>query len=124
MSGFDREHPASLHPEVQLQECTRLLGAIQQELRRLDCWAALPPPAERFASTLPFCVDTLSIEQWLQFVFLPRMQALLDAGADLPRGSGLAAYAEVCFREQMGARTELIALLKAMDELLVAPVAH
>ncbi|NQD37110.1 YqcC family protein [Permianibacter sp. IMCC34836] len=124
MSASDGDNPVSLHPEVQLQECTRLLGAIQQELRRLDCWAAVPPPVERFASTLPFCVDTLSIEQWLQFVFLPRMQALLDAGAELPRGSGLAAYAEVCFRDQMAARRELITLLKAMDELLVAPVVH
>lgn len=117
-------NPVPLNPEVQLQECTRLLGDIQRELRRLECWAALPPPVERFASTLPFCVDTLSIEQWLQFVFLPRMQALLDAGSELPRGSGLANYAEVCFREQMSERQPLIALLKAMDELLLAPRLH
>jgi uncharacterized protein YqcC (DUF446 family) len=84
----------------------------------------VPPAVERFASTLPFCVDTLSIEQWLQFVFIPRMQALMDAGAALPRGSGLAAYAEVCFRDQMAERRDLIALLRAMDELLVAPVLH
>ena len=109
---------------VQQQECARLLGAIQQELMRLESWAAMPPPVERFASTLPFCVDTLSIEQWLQFVFLPRMQALLDAGGDLPRGSGLADYAEVCFRERMSERHRLIALLRAMDELLIAPRLH
>jgi uncharacterized protein YqcC (DUF446 family) len=114
----------AINPEVQQQECARLLGAIQHELMRLDCWAAMPPSVERFASTLPFCVDTLSIEQWLQFVFLPRMQALLDAGSELPRGSGLADYAEVCFREQMAERRELIGILRAMDALLAAPPMH
>lgn len=113
-----------LHPEVRVQECTRLLGAIQLELRRLDCWAAMPPPVERFASTLPFCVDTLSIEQWLQFVFLPRMQALLDGGHELPRGAGLTAYAEVCYRDRLSERRDLLALLKAMDALLALPVRH
>lgn len=118
MSNDVRQH------EVQQQECSRLLGAIQQELMRLQVWAAMPPPVERFASTLPFCVDTLSIEQWLQFVFLPRMQALLDADRELPQGSGLADYAEVCFRDRMVERRELIALLKAMDALLLAPRLH
>lgn len=113
-----------MNPEVQLQECARLLGAIQQELMRLESWAAQPPSVERFASTLPFCVDTLSIEQWLQFVFLPRMQALMDAGADLPRGAGLANYAEVCFRDNLAERQQLISLLKAMDALLVGPTRH
>lgn len=113
-----------LNRDVQEQECSRLLGAIQKELMRLECWAAMPPSVELFASTLPFCVDTLSIEQWLQFVFLPRMQALLDAGTELPRGSGLADYAEVCFRDKMAERHELIALLKAMDALLLAPTRH
>lgn len=113
-----------MNRDVQLQECSRLLGAIQKELMRLECWANMPPPVERFASTLPFCVDTLSIEQWLQFVFLPRMQALLDAGQELPRGAGLANYAEVCFRDNMASRRELITLLRAMDALLVAPTRH
>lgn len=113
-----------MNREVQLQECTRLLGAIQQELMRLECWAAMPPPVEHFASTLPFCVDTLSIEQWLQFVFLPRMQALMDAGSELPRGAGLANYAEVCFRDKMVERRQLITLLQAMDALLVSPTRH
>ncbi len=111
-------------PTAQVVECLRLLKAITSELQRLDSWAAQPPPAERFASTLPFCVDTLSLEQWLQFVFLPRMQALIDAGAALPTGAGLAPYAEVCFRDRLVERHGLIRLLSEMDALLVQPVRH
>lgn len=111
-------------PIAQVNECQRLLKAIASELQQQGSWAAQPPPAERFASTLPFCVDTLSLEQWLQFVFLPRMQALIDAGAALPTGAGLAPYAEVCFRDRLVERHGLIRLLSDMDTLLAPPVRH
>ncbi|WP_258876037.1 YqcC family protein, partial [Pseudomonas aeruginosa] len=29
---------------------------------------------EALASPEPFCVDTLALEQWLQWIFLPRMK--------------------------------------------------
>ena len=35
-------------------------------------------------STMPFMYDTLQVEEWLQWVFVPRLHALLDANAPLP----------------------------------------
>ncbi len=61
-----------------------LLHAIERELKALSWWESVPPSARALASTEPFCLDTLSFPQWLQFVLLPRMQVLLDAGAPLP----------------------------------------
>lgn len=62
-----------------------LLIDIEAELRRLQQWQHEPPPAEALASVEPFCVDTLTFAQWLQFVFLPRMHALA-AVRQLPPG--------------------------------------
>jgi len=56
-----------------------LLGELETELKQQQLWAAAPPDAAALASTLPFCYDTMPLENWLQFIFLPRMQALLDA---------------------------------------------
>ena len=54
---------------------------IERELRVLGWWQEQAPSAEALASQEPFCVDTLTFEQWLQWIFLPRMKQLLEAGA-------------------------------------------
>lgn len=86
---------------------------IERELRNLDMWAAQPPSAEALASVEPFCVDTLALEEWLQWIFLPRMKLIIEAGADLPQASGIRAMAEFSYAEQ-GAR--VLALLDALGE--------
>jgi dTDP-4-dehydrorhamnose 3,5-epimerase len=103
---------------VKRLRCGGLLKAIESELRRLRVWAEQCPNAERMDSTLPFSCDKLSLEEWLQFVFIPRLQFLLDSGAPLPSGAGLAPYAEVVYRERLGERAELVALLGEMDRVL------
>ncbi len=92
----------------------RLLLELEAELRARDLWSAHAPLPQALASTQPFCVDTLAFEQWLQFVFLPRVEALLAAGAPLPAGCAIAALGEVRFAG--GGHATLIALLRAIDE--------
>jgi len=45
---------------------------LEAELRQLNLWAADPPTPEALASEQPFAVDTLALEQWLQFIFFTR----------------------------------------------------
>lgn len=61
-----------------------LLHALEAALRDAGFWEPMPPGPEALASTMPFMVDTLRIEQWLQWILLPRLHALLDARAPLP----------------------------------------
>lgn len=65
-------------------EIRNRLQAIEQALHDAGLWQTCAPNAEAFESTEPFCVDTMMPIQWLQWVFLPRMQALLDAQSALP----------------------------------------
>lgn len=90
------------------------LNAIAQELKALSWWQALPPTAEALASQEPFCLDTLTFPQWLQFVLIPRMQAMLDAGVPLPTHIALYPMATESFKdlpENTRALEEAIALL-------------
>ena len=57
---------------------------IERELRLQNWWSEQPPMSEALASQQPFCVDTLAFEQWLQWIFLPRMKQLLESAAALP----------------------------------------
>ena len=58
---------------------------LETALKAHKQWESIAPSAEALASTQPFCVESLSPTQWLQWIFIPRMHALLEAKATLPR---------------------------------------
>lgn len=91
---------------------------LEAQLRQLGQWDSVPPPAEALASQQPFCVDTLTLPQWLQFIFLPTLYRMLEEGEPLPERCGIAPMAQEYFRDSGLACNELIACLVEVDELL------
>ncbi len=71
-------------------EIAEVLIDIEAQLRQLGLWQRIPPSTEALASTEPFCVDTLTLPQWLQFVFIPTIYRMLEAGEPLPERCGIA----------------------------------
>ena len=82
-------------PRIEIAET---LIDIEAQLRQMRLWEEVPPPAEALASEQPFCVDTLTLPQWLQFIFLPRLYLLLDQEQALPDRCGIAPMAQEYFR--------------------------
>lgn len=76
------------------------LNQLEIALRLHQLWEVLPPSAEALASDEPFCVSTLTPTQWLQWIFLPRMNALLDANANLPRNFAITPYLEESLKDE------------------------
>ena len=72
----------------------KLLSELEAELRRQNLWESAPPSSHQLSSTEPFCVDTLSLPQWLQWIFIPRIKAIMDGGGVLPSNCEIAPYAE------------------------------
>ena len=95
-----------------------LLIDLEAHLRNRLLWDAEEPDPAALASTQPFCIDTLSFPQWLQFMFLPRMRALLDADLPLPAQCAIAEMAEMHFGS--GDAVAVIALLREIDLAVVA----
>ena len=95
-----------------------LLIDIEAELRQLGLWDRLPPSPEALASDQPFSIDTLTLPQWLQFIFLPTIYRLLEEGQPLPARCGIAPMAEEYFRGLGLASTSLEQALSKIDELL------
>lgn len=95
-----------------------LLMDIEMELRKLNLWAAEMPSAEALASTQPFAVDVLTFPQWLQFIFLPRMQYLLEQQLPLPVNCGIAPMAEEYFAPLQLDSSHLVHHLRRVDMLL------
>ena len=91
---------------------------IEAQLRRLGLWDKIPPSSQALASEEPFCVDTLTLPQWLQFIFLPTLYQMLECGQPLPGRCGIAPMGDEFFRGSELAVDELLLALKRVDELL------
>ena len=91
---------------------------VEAQLRQLGLWDKIPPSSQALASEEPFCVDTLTLPQWLQFIFLPTLYQMLESGQPLPGRCGIAPMGEEFFRGTDLAVDELLHALKRVDELL------
>ena len=97
-----------------------VLMDIEKELRELMLWEEQPPPAEALNSVQPFCVDTLTFVQWLQFIFLPRMYTLVNEELELPHKCGIAPMAEEYFNGMGLNSRALVKKLESIDHILSA----
>ncbi len=95
-----------------------VLLQVEATLRIHDRWDHKQPPAEALHSTEPFCIDTLRFEQWLQWIFLPRMKAILEDRKPLPQKSAIFSYAEYCLPKDDPPTTDLLENIKRFDELI------
>lgn len=91
---------------------------IEHELRSQGWWSEQAPGAEALASVTPFAVDVMSFEQWLQWIFLPRMAFILEHAQPLPNASGILVMAETVFSDRPEQSRELRRLLAEFDQLI------
>ncbi len=58
------------------QQIHQQLITLETQLRHVALWSDTPPDDKAMQSSEPFCVDTMPIEQWLQWVFIPKMKKM------------------------------------------------
>lgn len=99
-------------------EVAAVLIDIEAQLRQLGLWEKIPPSSSALASQEPFAVDTLTLPQWLQFIFLPTIYRMLEEEQQLPVACGIKPMAEEYFRGAGLATGELLHALGRVDALL------
>lgn len=104
--------------DARLPEVAEQLLVMERELRVQGLWQLAEPAPEALCSQEPFCVDTLTFEQWLQWVFLPRMKIIVESGQPLPRVSGIRPMAEMALAERLDSLAGLLAALERFDSLI------
>jgi len=103
------------------QKTSQLLIELQTELQKIDFWQEIPPSVQALQSTAPFCCDTMPLHQWLQFIFLPKMQRLIVSKQQLPTKIAIAPFAQVAYAKEVAKVGNLISILSAIDLLLSSP---
>lgn len=101
---------------------SELLMEMTVEMQRIGRWQSEAPSAEALASQLPFCVDTLSFDQWIQFILIPRMQQLILLEAELPSSVSLYPMASEVYKEELTEVEQLLRLIGRFDLLLSGKV--
>ncbi len=95
-----------------------VLLEVEANLRTSGKWEQKQPPESALASAEPFCIDSLKFEQWLQWIFLPRMKQILEEQKPLPAKSGIYMYADVILRRKDVSTNNLLTLIKRFDDLI------
>jgi len=116
--SFARRTPIQQRETMDYQQTALLLQQIESEMKALQWWSHQVPSAKALASTAPFACDQMTLAQWLQFIFLPRMQALVDDRLPLPRNCHIQPMAEMAWAPLSAAQRPLLDALKTLDALL------
>ncbi|WP_227370191.1 YqcC family protein [Halomonas sp. M20] len=96
-------------------ELAQALERLEATLSSVDLWRTPQPETAAFESQEPFCVDTMELPQWLRYVFIPRLQALVDAKATLPASCEVAPAVEVYLQQTRPSTRALV--VKAVADI-------
>lgn len=98
-----------------------LLNELTHTLKSHQLWQNKLPKPEKLASTLPFCYDTLAFEQWLQFIFIPKISYMITEQLPLPTAISLSPMAEEAFKVLGSSANDILGVISAIDLLLSQP---
>ena len=108
-------------PEQSIAVSTvNLLRDLSLGLQQAQLWSDTRPTAKAMSSTAPFACDSMEFQQWLQFIFIPKMHQLIEQQLPLPREIALLPMAEVAFCSSSGV-DQILAVLARLDVLLGEP---
>ena len=95
---------------------SELLEQLAQQLDYHGHWQITAPSIADLSSTEPFSIDTLSATEWLQWIFIPKMNQLISHGQPTPKGFSIAPYIEEALKDVEG-YNEIVRLCHAIDVL-------
>lgn len=66
---------------------------LENELKQINRWSETPLAPEKMVNMGAFGCNTMSFEQWIQFVLIPRIDQIVRDQDSFPEGSDLGTYA-------------------------------
>jgi uncharacterized protein YqcC (DUF446 family) len=94
------------------------IDEIEAEMKNAGVWSENPLPAEAYDFHEVFARDTMAYAQWLQFIFIPKVNEIIDdSNGQFPKRSQVGTQA---IREFDGddRAAELVSLLCQFDALI------
>ncbi|MAX33662.1 Uncharacterized conserved protein YqcC, DUF446 family [Onishia taeanensis] len=99
------------------QQLDQAVRRLEATLKASDLWRVEEPSAEAMASQQPFCVDSMSLPQWLRFVFIARLDAMTAAQSPLPASCNVAPAADLYLKQEQARAGDRLLVVKAIEEV-------
>ena len=102
------------------EELSEKITEIEFEMKKIGYWSEVKPSDEDFQFKLPFALDTMPFEDWLQFVFIPSVRKKIEKKESLPEESnvGVAALRQYDYHSLVPEAHDLMRLLFEFDKIL------
>lgn len=92
---------------------TEQLRLLANGLKVHGLWSKEVPSQEEMANTSPFSCEVMSFENWVQFIFIPKMEQLIISKSPLPSSISIAPMAHHAWNAQ----SHLHPLIRIFDDL-------
>lgn len=96
------------------KELEAILAEMETELSKLGLWDVPEPEAKAFESKNPFFLDTMDLHEWLRYVLIKKLRALMAASGTLPDKAEIFPYAYEYYNED---RSRYLGLLRSIHRL-------
>ncbi len=100
------------------QRVFALSEELEHALREQQLWTAESPSAEALMSQEPFAVDAMDFNEWLQWLFIPRLKMMIDNQMPLPKGANISAMGEVFCQVKCISSGRILAVLNEIDQVM------
>jgi uncharacterized protein YqcC (DUF446 family) len=90
---------------------------LEKELKQLGRWMDKPLPDESYVDMGAFGSNTMTFEQWIQFVLIERIREIVTERSEIPQGSNLGVYGIRYFDGDSSA-DRLLQILNELDQLV------
>lgn len=101
--------------DVRYQALNDAINKLIDQMQHDQLWSTQEPDASAFNSTQPFCLDTLTFEQWLQFVMVPTFLGMIQKQQALPKQCDIEPMAQQTWQQRYLA---VQACIKAIDDVI------
>ncbi|MEQ5802765.1 YqcC family protein [Halomonas sp. H10-9-1] len=98
-------------------ELDQALRRLEATMKAANLWRMETPDPAAFDSQQPFCLDTMVLPQWLRFVFIARLDALVEQRAALPARCDVAPALEAFLAQQGVRASDRLLLRQAVEEI-------
>lgn len=99
------------------EELDVALRRLEATMKAINMWRMTAPDPQAYESRQPFCIDTMELPQWLRFVFIARLDALIEREAPLPEKCDVAPVVDTYLAQQGTRASDRLLLCKAVEEI-------
>ncbi len=91
-------------------QVSALLTQLEAQMSALQLWQTNSPSIAALSSDQPFAIDTLEPNEWLQWIFIVRINVLIEQKQPLPSGFEILPYFEQAWQNQPEMETLLMTI--------------